>query len=196
MTSAAPMPSASATSTVRYRMASWTSSSTRSRPGSPPSTRGRSPTPSASSTRPACRPTSRSERAGTPAWPLSSDPRRSNESKPSWSTGSSSPETRKVDSDSPWDSWASMASADMRTANLAFWKETQTMDLLTIAKDVADRVEAETLTQDLPVAVALTYIHRILVLTHRMSGAPAFSLELAERKAYTSALVGMRTADL
>jgi uncharacterized protein GlcG (DUF336 family) len=29
-----------------------------------------------------------------------------------------------------------------------------------------------------------------------MSGAPAFSLELAERKAYTSALVGMRTADL
>jgi uncharacterized protein GlcG (DUF336 family) len=29
-----------------------------------------------------------------------------------------------------------------------------------------------------------------------MSGAPAFSLELAERKAYTSALVGIRTADL
>ena len=29
-----------------------------------------------------------------------------------------------------------------------------------------------------------------------MTGAPAFSLELAERKAYTSALVRMRTADL
>jgi uncharacterized protein GlcG (DUF336 family) len=34
------------------------------------------------------------------------------------------------------------------------------------------------------------------LLTHRMSGAPAFSLELAERKAYTSALVQLRTADL
>ena len=28
-----------------------------------------------------------------------------------------------------------------------------------------------------------------------MSGAPAFSIEISERKAYTSALVGMRTAD-
>src|SRR6202011_3993995 len=35
-----------------------------------------------------------------------------------------------------------------------------------------------------------------VVLTHRMTGAPAFSLELSERKAYTSALVGIRTADL
>jgi uncharacterized protein GlcG (DUF336 family) len=29
-----------------------------------------------------------------------------------------------------------------------------------------------------------------------MSGAPASAIELSERKAYTSALVGMRTADL
>jgi uncharacterized protein GlcG (DUF336 family) len=29
-----------------------------------------------------------------------------------------------------------------------------------------------------------------------MNGAPAFSMDLSERKAYTSALVGMRTADL
>ena len=29
-----------------------------------------------------------------------------------------------------------------------------------------------------------------------MSGAPAFSIELSERKAYTSALLGLRTADL
>jgi uncharacterized protein GlcG (DUF336 family) len=89
-----------------------------------------------------------------------------------------------------------MASTEIRTANLTFWKETQTMDLLTIAKDVADRVEAESLTQDLPVAVTVIDVHGNVVLTHRMSGAPAFSLELAERKAYTSALVGMRTADL
>jgi uncharacterized protein GlcG (DUF336 family) len=29
-----------------------------------------------------------------------------------------------------------------------------------------------------------------------MSGAPTFSIELSERKAYTSTLVGLRTADL
>ena len=43
------------------------------------------------------------------------------------------------------------------------------------------------------------YRHRHLRqrrLTHRMTGAPAFSLELSERKAYTSALIRMRTADL
>jgi uncharacterized protein GlcG (DUF336 family) len=70
------------------------------------------------------------------------------------------------------------------------------MDLLTIAKNVADRVEAESFKQGLPVTVTVIDIHGNAVLTHRMTGAPAFSLELAERKAYTSALVGMRTADL
>jgi len=39
-------------------------------------------------------------------------------------------------------------------------------------------------------------IHGNIVLKHRMSGAPAFSTELSERKAYTSALVGLRTAEL
>src|SRR5881392_950797 len=71
-----------------------------------------------------------------------------------------------------------------------------TMDLLTIAKKTADRVEAESVNQDLPVAVTVIDVHGNVVLTHRMTGAPAFSLELSERKAYTSALVGMRTADL
>jgi uncharacterized protein GlcG (DUF336 family) len=70
------------------------------------------------------------------------------------------------------------------------------MDLLTTAKNIADRVEAESLTQNVPVAVTVIDIHGNVVLTHRMTGAPAFSLELAERKAYTSALVGIRTADL
>src|SRR4051812_22628510 len=168
-------------------MASWTSSSTHWQPGSPRSTSGRSPTPSASSTKPACRPTSRSEQAGTPAWSPSSDRRRRNESKPSWSTGSRSPETQKIDSDSPWDSCASTASAERKHT---------TMDLLTIAKNIADRAEAESAKENVPVAVTVIDIHGNVVLTHRMTGAPAFSLELAERKAYTSALVGMRTADL
>jgi uncharacterized protein GlcG (DUF336 family) len=70
------------------------------------------------------------------------------------------------------------------------------MDLLTIAKKIADRVEDESVKQEVPVAVTVIDIHGNVVLTHRMTGAPAFSLELAERKAYTSALVGLRTADL
>jgi uncharacterized protein GlcG (DUF336 family) len=70
------------------------------------------------------------------------------------------------------------------------------MDLLTTAKEIADRVEAESLNQGVPVAVSVIDVHGNVVLTHRMTGAPAFSLELAERKAYTSALIGIRTADL
>jgi len=70
------------------------------------------------------------------------------------------------------------------------------MDLLAVAKEIADRVEAESLTQHVPVAVCVIDVHGNVVLTHRMTGAPAFSLELSERKAYTAALVRMRTADL
>jgi uncharacterized protein GlcG (DUF336 family) len=70
------------------------------------------------------------------------------------------------------------------------------MDLLAFAKTVADRVEAGATEVKVPVAVCVIDIHGNVVLTHRMGGAPAFSLELAERKAYTSALIRMRTADL
>ena len=71
-----------------------------------------------------------------------------------------------------------------------------TKDLLAIAKGIADRAEAESIKDNVPVAVTVIDTHGNVVLTHRMTGAPAFSLELAERKAYTSALIGMRTADL
>jgi uncharacterized protein GlcG (DUF336 family) len=70
------------------------------------------------------------------------------------------------------------------------------MDLLSTAKAIADRVEAESLKQNVPVAVTVIDIHGNVVLVHRMPGAPLFSLEISERKAYTSALVGVRTADL
>jgi uncharacterized protein GlcG (DUF336 family) len=70
------------------------------------------------------------------------------------------------------------------------------MELLAAAKEIADRVEAESVNQNVPVAVTVIDVHGNVVLTHRMSGAPVFSLELSERKAYTSALVGIRTADL
>ena len=69
------------------------------------------------------------------------------------------------------------------------------MDLLALAKTIADRVEVAA-SHVVPVAVSIIDTHGNMILQHRMSGAPAFSLEISERKAYTSALVGMRTADL
>ena len=70
------------------------------------------------------------------------------------------------------------------------------MDLLAIAKNAADRVEAASVANKVPVAVCVIDVHGNVVLQHRMNGAPVFSIELSERKAYTSALVGMRTADM
>jgi uncharacterized protein GlcG (DUF336 family) len=70
------------------------------------------------------------------------------------------------------------------------------MDLLAIAKNAADRVEAASRAKKVPVAVCIIDVHGNLVLQHRMSGAPVFSIEISERKAYTSALVGLRTADI
>jgi len=70
------------------------------------------------------------------------------------------------------------------------------MDLLTLAKDLAARVEAEAGKARVPVSVCVIDIHGNIVLLHRMNGAPAFSMEISERKAYTSALVGVRTTEL
>jgi uncharacterized protein GlcG (DUF336 family) len=70
------------------------------------------------------------------------------------------------------------------------------MDLLSLAKTVADRVEAEAVKLKVPVAVCVIDIHGNVVLTHRMTGAPVYAAGIAERKAYTSALVRMRTADI
>src|ERR1700729_2370748 len=72
----------------------------------------------------------------------------------------------------------------------------RSMDLLKRAKALTERVEAEATKAKVPVAVCIVDIHGNLVLQHRMNGAPLFSLELSERKAYTSALIRIRTADL
>jgi uncharacterized protein GlcG (DUF336 family) len=64
------------------------------------------------------------------------------------------------------------------------------------AKSLADRVEAEAAKAQVPVAVTIVDVHGNLVLQHRMNEAPAFSMEISERKAYTSAIVGVRTAEL
>jgi uncharacterized protein GlcG (DUF336 family) len=70
------------------------------------------------------------------------------------------------------------------------------MDLLALAKNIADRVEAQSAHVKVPVAVCVMDVHGNIVLKHRMNGAPAFSIEISERKAYTSALVGLRTAEV
>lgn len=70
------------------------------------------------------------------------------------------------------------------------------MDLLSLAKTIADRVEAEAVRTNVPVSVSVIDAHGNIVLQHRMNGARAFSMEISERKAYTSALIGVRTADL
>jgi hypothetical protein len=57
------------------------------------------------------------------------------------------------------------------------------MDLLAFAKNVADRVEAESARVNVPVAVCVIDIHGNIVLKHRMSGAPTFTIEISERKA-------------
>ena len=71
------------------------------------------------------------------------------------------------------------------------------MDLLTIAKNVSGsrrggrRSQTKCRLQSASSTFTATWFFK-----HRMTGAPAFSIELSERKAYTSALVGMRTADI
>jgi uncharacterized protein GlcG (DUF336 family) len=70
------------------------------------------------------------------------------------------------------------------------------MDLLSLAKDIATRVEAEASRIKVPVSVCVIDVHGNIVLKHRMNGALAFSMELSERKAYTPALVRMRTAEI
>ncbi|WP_426609847.1 heme-binding protein [Bradyrhizobium sp. McL0616] len=70
------------------------------------------------------------------------------------------------------------------------------MDLLSYTKTIAERIEAQAAQAKVPMAVCVIDTHGNIILKHRMNGAPTFSLELSERKAYTSALVGLRTADL
>jgi uncharacterized protein GlcG (DUF336 family) len=68
--------------------------------------------------------------------------------------------------------------------------------MLALARSVSARVETEAAKARVPVAVCITDIHGNVVLMHRMDGAPLFATDLAERKAYSSALIRMRTADL
>jgi len=70
------------------------------------------------------------------------------------------------------------------------------MDLLFLAKKIAVLIEQEADLVKVPVTVTVIDVHGNMVLQHRMNGAPAFSMLISERKAYTSALIRVRTADL
>jgi uncharacterized protein GlcG (DUF336 family) len=117
------------------------------------------------------------------------------------SRGFIGPETQKIAWDSIWGDSATEADAlEGREPEFPFRatliRKDTVMDLLTFAKNIADRVEAQSARAEVPVAVCVIDIHGNIILKHRMTGAPTFSIELSERKAYTSALVGLRTADL
>ena len=56
------------------------------------------------------------------------------------------------------------------------------MDLLALAKTIADRIETAASRAAVPVAVCVIDIHGNVVLHHRMSGAPAFAIGLSRAK--------------
>jgi len=70
------------------------------------------------------------------------------------------------------------------------------MDLLLHAKKIADLVETESIRAKVPVTVTVIDVHGNIVLQHRMNGAFAFSVLISRRKAYTSALIRIRTEEL
>ncbi|MBX5026975.1 GlcG/HbpS family heme-binding protein [Rhizobium lentis] len=70
------------------------------------------------------------------------------------------------------------------------------MDLLALAKNIADRVEEEASAAQVSVTVTVIDVHGNSILQHRMNGALAFSMLISHRKAYTAALRQQRTSDL
>ena len=70
------------------------------------------------------------------------------------------------------------------------------MDLLKISKQFAELVEEEARRMNVPVTVSVVDLHGNIVLKQRMTGAALISIEMSERKAYTSALLKMRTEEM
>ena len=69
-------------------------------------------------------------------------------------------------------------------------------NLFDTAKQLAALVEARSRAMKVPVTISVVDTHGNLVLKHRIDWAPLISLEMAERKAYTAALLEMRTEDI
>lgn len=70
------------------------------------------------------------------------------------------------------------------------------MKLLEIAKDAASTIEQEAGRMGLPVTICVIDEHGHVTFLERMAGAIQVSIQMAQAKAYTSAMFGMATADL
>lgn len=68
--------------------------------------------------------------------------------------------------------------------------------LFETAKQLAQLVEERALNMNVPITISVIDIHGNLVLKHRMEGAPLISIEMSERKAYTSALTVKPTKEI
>ena len=70
------------------------------------------------------------------------------------------------------------------------------MNLLETSKRLAEFAEEEARRINVPVTISVVDIHGNIVLKQRMTGSPLLSIEMSERKAYTSALLRMRTEEI
>lgn len=70
------------------------------------------------------------------------------------------------------------------------------MDLLETSKALASYAEEQARAMGLAVTVSVVDCHGNLVLKQRMTGAPLLSVEISERKAYTAALMRLRTEQM
>ena len=70
------------------------------------------------------------------------------------------------------------------------------MDLLEAARQLASLVQEEARRVRVPVTFCAIDIHGNVILKQRMMGAILVSIEMSERKAYTSAALPMQTADM
>jgi uncharacterized protein GlcG (DUF336 family) len=70
------------------------------------------------------------------------------------------------------------------------------MDLLEVAKRLAGLAETEAKRVGIPITFCLIDRHGNVVLKQRMTGSILASVEMSERKAYTSAAIPMRTAEM
>ena len=68
--------------------------------------------------------------------------------------------------------------------------------LFDTARRLAGLVEDRAIEMRVPITVAVVDIHGNLILKHRMADAPLISLEMSERKAYTSALLDIATKEI
>jgi len=119
------------------------------------------------------------------------------ESTPSWSKDSRSPETCKIDSGSTWDSWAARTSADIPTAHLTFRKEAHDHGLAH-HREEHRRPRRGRVAQPRRTRRGLRHRHSRQRRSHPPHD-PERRLSLSSspsERVYTSALVGMRTADL